>query len=156
MRQVRRQILRQIAQKRLYGEDLGNGNDWTFKQRERALEAEEKKEAEERKRAKHSPFSRFAQLNLDTDCGKLCRKLIHKNPSAYEIYDFLVEKADGMNAVVCSVQVLKEALSLSEATIYRAINVLKESEFLDVRKSGTTNVYCLNSDLVWKSWGVKS
>lgn len=128
-------------------------NDITFEQREADIAAEKKAEDEARERARRSPYNNFGQLNLDPDCGKARRALMRTNHSAYEIFDFLVERADPYNAVICSVRVLKEALNLSEATIYRAINALKEHKFIDVKKSGTSNVYHLNGELIWKSYG---
>lgn len=128
-------------------------NDVTFEQKEADIAAEKKAEDEARERARRSPYNKFGQLNLDPNCGKARRALIHTNHSAYEVFDFLIEKADPYNAVMCSVQVLKEALGLSEATIYRAINTLKEHKFIDIKKSGTSNVYYLNGELIWTSWG---
>ena len=134
------------------GESLQN-NDCTFEQRQADIALAEKKEAEARKRAKNSPFEEFSQINLNSDCGKARRKLIMTCPSAYAIFDFLMEKADKYNAVMCSVKVLQEALGLSEPTVYRAITNLVESGFIKIKKSGSSNVYLLNKQLVWKSWG---
>lgn len=80
-------------------------NAITYEQRAADIALDEKKEAEERERAKHSPYRVFGQLNLDPACGKARRKLIHNNPSAYEVFDFLMERAGETNAVICSVQV---------------------------------------------------
>lgn len=134
------------------GSSLQN-NDCTFEQRQADIALAEKKEAEARERAKHSPYDDFAQFNLDPVNGKVRRKLMMSCPSAFAIFDFFVEKADRFNAIMCSPKVLEEALGLSQATIYRAINVLREEKFIDVKKSGGSNVYLLNKELVWKSWG---
>lgn len=134
------------------GENLQN-NDCTFEQRQADIALMEKKENEARERERHSPYKDFCQTNLDSNCGKVRRQLIMNCPSAYAIYDFLVEKADRCNAVICSNRVLEEALGLSQATIYRAISILREKKFIDIKKSGSSNVYLLNKELVWKSWG---
>lgn len=134
------------------GENLQN-NDCTFEQRQADIAIMEKKENEAREREKHSPYKDFCQTNLDPNCGKARRQLIKDCPSAYIIYDFLIEKADRYNAVMCSNRVLEEALGLSQATIYRAISILQEKKFIDIKKSGTSNIYLLNKELVWKSWG---
>ncbi|MCH5204512.1 MAG: replication/maintenance protein RepL [Oscillospiraceae bacterium] len=134
------------------GSSLQN-SDCTFEQRQHDIALEEKREEERRKRERHSPYESFAQFNLDPVNGKARRKLMLECPSAFAIFDFLVEKADKYNAVICSPKVFEEALGLSQATVYRAVKVLQEKKFIDIKKSGTSNVYMLNKELVWKSWG---
>lgn len=59
---------------------------------------------------------------------------------------------DKYNAVVCSYKVLQEALGISSATITRAVKYLKDNGFISVYKTGTSNVYIANPNLVWNSW----
>lgn len=134
------------------GDSLKN-NDCTFEQRQRDIEALEKAEAKARKREQHSPFKNFIQVNMDPEICKVRRALMLECPKAYMIFDFLMENADGLNAVICSTHVLMEVLKLSKATVCRAINILKERRFIDVKKSGNANVYFINRELVWKSYG---
>ena len=42
---------------------------------------------------------------------------------------------------------------MGQATVARSIKYLKENGFLYVYKTGTSNVYVANKDLVWNSWG---
>ena len=42
---------------------------------------------------------------------------------------------------------------MSGRTISRAIKYLKDNGFLYIYKSGTSNVYVANKNLVWNSWG---
>ncbi len=128
-------------------------NDITFEQRQRDIEIAEKAEEEARKREKHSPYKAFGQINLSAESRMARCALIRKSPVAAQIWEFLIEKADRYNAVVCSREVLEQALDYGTATIARGIRVLREMKFVDIKKSGTTNVYLLNKELIWKSWG---
>lgn len=125
--------------------------DMTFEQRQRDLEIQEKAEQEKREREKHSPYENFAQMNLDH--SKDWRILSRQNHVAAEILWFLIEHADRHNALVCSSKVLEEALNYSRATVFRAVSFLKETGFIDVKKSGNTNVFLINKEIAWKSWG---
>lgn len=42
---------------------------------------------------------------------------------------------------------------MSKATIQRSIKYLKDNGFVYIYKTGTSNVYVANKDLVWNSWG---
>ena len=42
---------------------------------------------------------------------------------------------------------------MGQATVARSIKYLKEHGFIYVYKTGTSNVYVANKDLVWNSWG---
>ena len=125
--------------------------DTTFADRERQLKEEEDRAENERKAARKSPFSNFAQVNLDYTAQII--QLARVSPKAAQIFAFLVEHMDGYNALICSYQVIQEALGMSRASATRAVKLLKDSKFIDIRKSGTTNIYLINSELVWKSWG---
>lgn len=103
-----------------------------------------------------SPFSKgkgFTQLNLE-HCEDLSA-LTSINATATRILLFLFEKADKYNKIICSYDVFCIALGVSKATVQRAIKVLKDSQYLKIYKTGSSNVYCLNSDVVWKNWGDK-
>jgi DNA-binding transcriptional ArsR family regulator len=79
--------------------------------------------------------------------------LLNKYPKARLMLDFLIDQMDNYNAVMCSHVVLEEAFEISYATVSRNIKVLKEHGFIAVYKSGTSNVYTINPDIAWKSWG---
>ena len=44
-------------------------------------------------------------------------------------------------------------LGYSRQTLSTAVALLKEHKYIDVKKSGTSNVYLINKELYWKSWG---
>ena len=133
------------------GEIIEHRADVTFEQRQADLDAMQKAEENAKEREKKSPFSNFAQLNLDQTHALI--QLTRKSPRAAEIFLFIVKAMDNYNALVCSYKVFEEALGMSSATVTRAIKVLKDSKFIDIKKTGTGNIYLINKELVWKSWG---
>ncbi len=125
-----------------------NPNEVSFEERQRQLDEEERKEQE---KARKSPFTRFYQVNKDTSI--YLRKIAKESPKALEVLFFVFDHMDKYNAVVCSYKVLQEALGISSATITRAVKYLKDNGFISVYKTGTSNVYIANPNLVWNSWG---
>ncbi|MDE7398569.1 MAG: ArsR family transcriptional regulator [Oscillospiraceae bacterium] len=124
-------------------------NDRTFDQRQKEIE----REAKARQKAKKSKYKKFDQVNLAHDaCVARCQ-LINTSPIATQIWEFLLELSDGYNVAMCSVKVFEEALGYTKQSITKALRVLRDMKFVDVKKSGTSNVYLLNMELVWKSWG---
>lgn len=131
--------------------DILNSSSVTFDERKKQLEAEDEAKKKEEEYAKKSPFKNFVQVNKDY--YKAEDWLMAKSPVAYRIFRFLVNNMDGYNAVVCSYQVLQETFDISQVTVARAIKILKEKKYVDVHKSGTSNVYSINKNIVWNSWG---
>lgn len=128
-----------------------NPNSITFEERQIQLETLDKKEKEVYERAKKSPFKNFVQVNKDY--YKAEDWLMSKSPIAYRIFKFLINGMDDYNAVICSYKVLQENFGISQDTVRRAIKILKEKKYIDVYKSGTSNVYVINKNIVWSSWG---
>lgn len=75
-----------------------------------------------------------------------------ENYTAYKIFQFLCKNMDNHNALCVSNVVLSELLNISTRTIIRSIKYLKENGWLSVLKSGTTNVYVINSEVAWTSY----
>lgn len=123
----------------------------TFTQREIELEELHKREEEIKKREHNSPFGRWTQYN--NEHTKEMMWLALKHPKAHALLLFLVDQMDNYNAVICSMQVLQEVLGVSRQTISASIKVLKEKGYIAVLKSGTSNVYAINDNVYWKSWG---
>lgn len=80
------------------------------------------------------------------------RWLMKKSGIASSILMFIIEHMDKGNALCCSHSVLMDYFEISKPTITRAIKLLKENGFIDVLKSGTSNVYIVNSSIAWTSW----
>ena len=110
-------------------------NEISFEQRERDLNELERKRLKE---IKKSPFTNFYQVNKDS--SNYLRSCLKENPRALELLLFIYK-------------VFQEALGVGQATIARAIKYLKDNGFIYVYKSGSSNVYVANNDLVWNSWG---
>ena len=128
-----------------------NFNDVSFEQRARDLKAQERKEQEQLARARKSPFTNFYQVNKDN--SEYLRNCLDENPKALKLLFFIFDHMDKYNAVVCSYKVFQEALGMGQATVARSVKYLKEHGFIYVYKTGTSNVYVANKDLVWNSWG---
>jgi hypothetical protein len=128
-----------------------NPNSRTFEERQMELDAIEKAEAAAEKRKKNSPYKKWYQFNLAHNKDMMW---LAKNASkAHLILLFLLEQMDGYNAVMCSYQALCEALDIGRTTASTAVKVLKDKGFIAILKSGTSNVYVVNDELAWKSWG---
>ena len=128
-----------------------NASEISFKQRMNDLEEQDRKDEEMRQREHKSPFARFYQVNKAN--SDFLRSCLRENPRALEMLLFIFDHMDKYNAVVCSYKVFQEALGIGPRTITRCISYLKEHGFIAVLKSGSSNVYVANDDLVWNSWG---
>ena len=134
-----------------FAETIQNANQ---KARQKDNEKAEKKEAEARERAKRN--DNFYMLFKDGGSQQV-RELIKISPPAAQIFMFLAEQADRTNAVVASGKALAKYLNLSEATVSRALKILSKKEekkepYLEILKSGGTNVFVLNPEIVWSAW----
>ncbi len=110
----------------------------------------EEREAAAREREKKSPYRNFAQLNREKipHLDRACRD----NPTAVRILLFIMQHMDHCNALLCSYQVFKEYLGLSQATVARSLRYLREKGFISVeKKPGIGNTYILNDELAWTS-----
>lgn len=92
----------------------------------------------------------FMQLS-EGEMARL-RKLTRINPIAAQIFLFLMERMNHNNAVACSQTLLAQITERSRTTVHRAIVVLKEHNFIDVKKMGGTQVFHLNAGIVWHSY----
>ena len=60
---------------------------------------------------------------------------------------------DGTNALCVSNKALQEILGCSKPTVCKAVNFLRDNGWICVLKSGTSNVYIVNPDVAWTSYG---
>jgi hypothetical protein len=80
------------------------------------------------------------------------RWLMKKSGIASSILNFIMEHMDYKNALCCSYTVFTDYFDISKDTIRRSIKLLKENGFIDVLKSGTSNVYVVNQEIAWTAW----
>lgn len=127
--------------------------DWEHFKKRRTTEIEiekaEEKQAEEND--KKSNFKRFYQMNID-ETSKFTQ-LIVKNHIAAAILNYIFQKMDKNNALMCSYKVFQERFGISKSSVGRALQVLQDGGFIYILKSGTSNIYIANPNLVWKSYG---
>lgn len=97
--------------------------------------------------SKNKDFVQVYRRHID-DIARLAKE----NGKAYDLFMFLIKHMDGSNALCVSTAVLAELMETSTRTIMRAVKYLKEKGWLCVLKSGTTNVYIVNPEIVWTSY----
>ena len=117
-------------------------------QRQKELEEQTKKDQKEREEARKN--SNFVMMYRDH--MPEIRWLMKKSGIASGILNFIMEHMDYKNALVCSYQVFIDYFEISQPTVARAIKLLKDNGFIDVLKSGTSNVYIVNNQVAWTSW----
>ena len=123
--------------------------DYERRARQRDLQNEAKEALEAQKEARKN--GNFTQVEKD-DGWRALRMLIKENPLAAEIFTFLAEKMDRQNSVIASMKVLGEVTGKGRTAISKAVNYLAKKGYLMIGKSGSSNVYIMNPDLVWESW----
>lgn len=99
-----------------------------------------------------SPYKNWAQLNRAH--GWKLALLAKEEPYAMSVLMLLIQMMDNYNAVVISFKALEELTDFKRTTLsQRCIKPLKEKGFIHVYKCGGSNVYSVNPDLIWSSWG---
>lgn len=74
-----------------------------------------------------------------------------RNATALPLLHYMVAHIKrGSSGVVVSAQTLAEELGVTVRTIQNAVTVLKKCNFIQVLKSGNTNVYIINSQVAWQ------
>lgn len=123
-------------------------NKYTFEERRREIEEEQQKELKKQeKEKKNSNFVMMYREHMPE-----IRWLMKKSKYASNIFNFILEHMDYNNALMCSYQVFMDYFEISKPTVTRAIKLLKDNGFIDVLKSGTSNVYIVNQEIAWSSW----
>lgn len=97
---------------------------------------------------KNRDFIQLYREHID-DVAKLARD----NGKAYDLFMLLVKHMDGTNALAVSNVALSELLQVTTRTIQRAVKYLKDSGWICVLKTGTSNVYIVNPEVAWTSYG---
>lgn len=80
-------------------------------------------------------------------------KLARENGKAYDLFMLLIKHMDGTNALCVSNKALQELLNCSKPTVCKAVNYLRENGWVCILKSGTSNVYIVNPEVAWTSYG---
>jgi len=75
--------------------------------------------------------------------------LAFQSPSARKLLTSLVKAMNRQNAVMVSQESLVKLTGLSKPTIKRALALLREQQWVEVLKVGTSNVYRVNSSVFW-------
>lgn len=101
----------------------------------------------------HKKNKNFVQMKRES--MPELRWLMMKSATASAILNFIMEHMDYNNALCCPQQVLMDYFNVSRPTVARAIRVLKENRFIYIQKIGTSNVYIVNPEVAWTSYGDK-
>lgn len=97
--------------------------------------------------SKNRDFVQLYRRHID-DLARLARD----NGSAYDMFMFLLKNMDGFNALCVYTNVLAEIMGVSTRTIFRASKYLKDTGWICILKSGSTNVYIVNPEIAWTSY----
>lgn len=97
---------------------------------------------------KDKDFVKIFRNHID-DIAKLARE----GGKAYDLFMLLIKHMDGTNALCVSNKALQELLKCSKPTVCKAVNYLHENGWVCILKSGTSNVYIVNPEVAWTSYG---
>lgn len=90
-------------------------------------------------------------LQSDKAAHDMMWKLGMKNATALPLLHYMVAHIKrGSGGVVVSAQTLAKELGVTGRTIQNAVALLKKCNFIQVLKSGNTNVYVINSQVAWQ------
>ena len=113
----------------------------------------EKQEAEKAKKQheedkKNSDFVQVYRNHIEQ-----IAELGAENATALKLLLFFIKHMDGSNALCVSNIALQEVFGYSKQTICKNIKYLKDNGWICVLKSGTANIYIVNPEVAWTSYG---
>lgn len=125
-----------------------NQNSMGFEERQKDLELQDKlkTEQEEQEKKNHNFIMMYRNFMPEM------RWLMKKSGIASSILNFIMEHMDNKNTLMCSYNVFIDYFEISKPTVTRAIKILYDNGFIDILKSGTSNVYIVNHEIAWTSW----
>ena len=87
----------------------------------------------------------------DQKAHKAMWQLGVKHPIAISVLHFMVSKLNrGTSGVVMSAGTIASEMGVSARTVQSAVATLRDCKFLQVLKTGNTNVYIINSQVAWR------
>ena len=95
-------------------------------------------------------------IQISSEAPSFMAKFNKMNPHALDILLFLVKHMNGADAVICSQVCLMDYFGISRSTVVKCIQDLKDHELICTAKTGSSNVYYLNDNFIWKSRGTES
>lgn len=95
--------------------------------------------------AVNSDFVQLSKIYMDETVS-----LANHAPAAFMVLMTLVKQMNKANSVMISNESLERICGVSNSTIKRAIKILREQQWIDVLKVGTSNVYRVNSNVFWQ------
>lgn len=118
-----------------------------------ASQLREKEEAERAKKQheedkKNSDFVQVYRNHIEQ-----IAELGAENATALKLLLFFIKHMDGSNALCVSNIALQEVFGYSKQTICKNIKYLKDNGWICVLKSGTANIYIVNPEVAWTSYG---
>ena len=113
-------------------------------------EKQEQRKINGLKQAQKCEYKHWLQFNIDMTPQWIALNSDH--PSAANVFLFIISEMDKYNNLMCSQQVISDAIGVSLSTVTKSLVVLKKRRFLKTTKWGNTNVYHVNAEIVWKSW----
>lgn len=111
--------------------------------RQQQLADQEKFEELQRKNYDFVQFDRKSIMVL--------AKITAKSGLAGAIFQFMSSKMKQDNKLLVSREALAEFFEVSKTGVSNAIKLLVDNKLLVVLKSGNSNIYCLNADVVWST-----
>jgi len=113
------------------------------KARQKQIADEEKAEEESRKNRDFVQYSRKSMKEL--------AYLQQKSGLAGALFTYISMNMNTENKLLVSQETLAEIFEVNRVSISKAIKLLIEKKFLTILKSGNSNIYCLNADVVWST-----
>lgn len=126
-----------------------NSDETGFQHSRQQLVAELESTRRELARVKHgavnSDFVQLSKIYMDETVD-----LANRAPAAFTVLMALVKQMNKVNSVMISNESLEKICGISNSTVKRAIKILREQQWIDVLKIGTSNVYRVNSNVFWQ------
>ena len=91
--------------------------------------------------------SSFVQFNRGSMAAY--RALIRRSSIAAELITVFTHHMGRDNSLVCSYRTLQDLTGYSRASLSKAVQILKEDQWIQVLKIGTANAYIVNSAAFW-------
>lgn len=77
------------------------------------------------------------------------RKLNMQSPTATNLLTLMIESMNDVNALMMSQQTMAEVLGCSRQTISSAIKILKDGNWIDTVRVGSSTIYVVDRSVFW-------